>query len=130
LNIAVFFHEFTKRGTPQNKKPCARLRDADRKETAASGDPAMVSGFRMASILSFKSRAACPLRPASRIAAGRSCLGTIPSGNRFPLFKDHARGHDSFCLMPLRIIGFDEPNKTGSRSIMQKRAPSDARVFQ
>src|ERR1700761_5731586 len=34
----------------------------------------MVSGFRMASILSLRSRASCPFRPASRIAAGPWCL--------------------------------------------------------
>jgi hypothetical protein len=54
LNIVVFFHEFTKEKTPQNKKPCARWRDAERHTASASGDPAMVSGFRMASILSLK----------------------------------------------------------------------------
>jgi hypothetical protein len=53
LNIAIFFHEFTEEETPQNKKPCARWRDAERHAASASGDPAMVSGFRMASILSF-----------------------------------------------------------------------------
>jgi hypothetical protein len=50
----IFFHEFTKEETPQNKKPCARWRDAERRMASASGDPAMVSGFRMASILSRK----------------------------------------------------------------------------
>jgi hypothetical protein len=72
LNIVVFFHEFTKEQTPQNKKPCARWLEAARHAASASGDPAMVSGFRMASILSRKSRAPCPFRPASRIAAERS----------------------------------------------------------
>jgi hypothetical protein len=88
LNIAIFFHVFTKEETPQNKKPCARRRDAARNALSASGDPAMVSGFRMASILSLQSRAPCPLRPASRIAAGRSI---------------RAR----FVVLPLSIIAYE-----------------------
>jgi hypothetical protein len=53
--MVVFFHGFNeRRDATQNKKPCARLRDAGRKAASASGDPAMVSGFRMASILSRK----------------------------------------------------------------------------
>src|SRR6478736_6550562 len=59
------FHGFTKSGTPQNKKPCARRREAERSSASASGDPAMVFGFRMASILSLGSRAPCPLCPAA-----------------------------------------------------------------
>src|SRR5262245_20726340 len=46
-----FFHRFTTEWTPQKQKPCARRRDADRIEKSASGDPAMVLMFRMASIL-------------------------------------------------------------------------------
>src|SRR5262249_18464778 len=49
----------------------------------------MVFGFRMASILSLKSRAPCPLRP----AAG--------------LLLDLRIGHDCFCIMPLRMIGLE-----------------------
>src|SRR4029453_1810942 len=37
---------------PKTKRPCARLRDADRICRSAPGDPAMVLMFRMASILS------------------------------------------------------------------------------
>jgi hypothetical protein len=127
--MVVFFHEFTKEGTPKNKKPCARLRDAGRVAASASGDPAMVSGFRMASILSrkyhghlarFAQRAGLLLDVLVRARSAREtfsrCLRITP------------QGHDSFCLMPLRIIGFDEPDKAGSRSIMQKRAPNGARV--
>ena len=96
----------------------------------ASGDPAMVSGFRMASILSrkyhghlarFAQRAGLLL---DVLVQARSPRETV---SRF--FKDRAGGHDSFCLMPLRMIGFDEPDEAGSRSIMQKRAPNDARVL-
>src|SRR5262249_12451349 len=38
-----------KDGVPETQKPCARWRDAE--EGSASGDPAMVFVFRMASIL-------------------------------------------------------------------------------
>src|SRR4030081_2727260 len=55
----VFFHGFTKQRSPETQRPCARLRDADRHMRSASGDPAMVFIFRMASILSVV-RAPCP----------------------------------------------------------------------
>src|SRR5258708_64905 len=57
---------FTKAGTPKTQKPCARLRDTEVANVAdsASGDPAMVFMFRMASILPMV-RASCPLRPAA-----------------------------------------------------------------
>src|SRR5262249_23077308 len=58
-----------KPGTSQNKKPCARRREAGHK-ASASGDPAMVFGLRMASILSLRSRAPCPLRPAAGLLLG------------------------------------------------------------
>src|ERR1700709_1477559 len=50
----------------ETKRPCARLRDAERENPAvpASGDPAMVLMFRMASILPMV-RASNPLRPAA-----------------------------------------------------------------
>src|SRR5882672_12759771 len=50
----------------ETKRPCARLRDAEREAFAirASGDPAMVFMFRMASILPMV-RASNPLRPAA-----------------------------------------------------------------
>ena len=47
-----FFHGFTRERGPKTQRPCARLRDADRNTRSASGDPAMVFIFRMASILS------------------------------------------------------------------------------
>jgi hypothetical protein len=55
----------------------------------ASGDPAMVSGFRMASILSRKyhGHLARFVQRAGLLLDVRN-LGSIPSGNRFPLFKD------------------------------------------
>src|SRR3954454_11869815 len=54
-----FFHGFAKEQTPETQRPCARLRDTDRNKRSASGDPAMVFIFRMASILSVV-RAPCP----------------------------------------------------------------------
>src|SRR5437763_16506072 len=39
-----------KTGRPKTQKPCARWPDADRNRRSASGDPAMVLVFRMASI--------------------------------------------------------------------------------
>jgi hypothetical protein len=64
----------------------------------ASGDPAMVSGFRMASILSRK------LFPAF--------LGST--------LKDMTAS----ALCPSRIAGFDGPAKPAHESMMQKRAPT------
>src|SRR6266478_6178470 len=62
--LLSWFHE--SRDPSKRKKPCARWRDADCDEVAdsASGDPAMVFMFRMASILPMV-RASCPLRPAA-----------------------------------------------------------------
>src|SRR6202022_2605153 len=61
----------------ETKRPCARLRDADRENLAvrASGDPAMVFMFRMASILPMV-RASNPLRPAAglRLDTPRRCF--------------------------------------------------------
>src|SRR3981189_878627 len=72
----------------ETKRPCARLRDADRESFAvpASGDPAMVLMFRMASILPMV-RASCPLSPSRRIAAGHAAR-TLQS----PRAKTRARG--------------------------------------
>ena len=47
MNMWVFHGS---RRAAQNTRPCARLRDADRNARSASGDPAMVFIFRMASI--------------------------------------------------------------------------------
>src|SRR5204862_2091937 len=49
MGLLSWVHERT---ASQNKKTIARWRDADRKCRSASGDPAMVLEFRMASILS------------------------------------------------------------------------------
>src|SRR6202023_3070037 len=72
----------------ETKRPCARLRDADRESFAvsASSDPAMVLMFRMASILSMV-RASCPLSPSRRIATGHAAR-TL----RSPRAKTRARG--------------------------------------
>jgi hypothetical protein len=70
LNISVFFHGFTKEGALQNKKPCARWRDAERNAASVSGDPAMVFNFRMASILSLQVTGTLPVTSSGRIAAG------------------------------------------------------------
>src|ERR1700687_2198566 len=58
-----WFHERT---DAETKRPCARLPDVDRESFAASasGDPAMVLMFRMASTLPMV-RASCPLHPAA-----------------------------------------------------------------
>src|ERR1700755_2572929 len=93
----------------ETKRPCARLRDAGRDSVAvrASGDPAMVFRFRMASILPMV-RASNPLRPAAGLL--------LDTPRRF--FEDpRVRKHD--------LIG--KPEKPPFR-IMRKRA-RDARVM-
>jgi hypothetical protein len=45
----------------KKQKTIARLRDAERESASASGDPAMVSGFRMASILSLQVTGTLPV---------------------------------------------------------------------
>src|SRR5437588_11469924 len=59
-----------KTGRPKSQKPCARRRDADRNRRPASGDPAMVLVFRMASIFRVVT-GTVPVTPSGRIAAGR-----------------------------------------------------------
>jgi hypothetical protein len=80
----------------------------------ASGDPAMVSGFRMASILSrkyhghlarFAQRAGLLL---DVLVQARPHRETVSRFSRIT-----PQGHDSFCLMSLRIVGFDEPDGAG-----------------
>src|ERR1700682_6171893 len=83
----VFFHGFTKQRSPETQRPCARLRDADRHMRSASGDPAMVFIFRMASILSVV-RASCP---AQRPDCCWTFLRMTDSGNRSAIFKKHAK---------------------------------------
>src|ERR1700694_2859553 len=80
-----WFHASTDAKT---KRPCARLRDAERESVAvpASGDPAMVLMFRMASILPMV-RASCPLSPSRRIAAGHAARTS-----QSPRAKTRARG--------------------------------------
>src|SRR6185437_15843207 len=55
MGLLSWVHE--RNGRPKKQKPCARWRDAARRTASASCDPAMVSGFRMAAILSLRSRA-------------------------------------------------------------------------
>src|SRR6266849_1199919 len=83
----VFFHGFTKQRSPETQRPCARLRDADRHMRSASGDPAMVFIFRMASILSVV-RAPCP---AQLPDCCWTFLRMIVSRNRSPVFGNHAK---------------------------------------
>src|SRR5580693_3547287 len=75
---------FTKERAPETQRPCARLRDTDHTKRSASGDPAMVFEFRMASILSSSHGHLAPSR--SRIAAGRIAHDRLSrirkSGNR------------------------------------------------
>src|SRR6476620_10821599 len=94
-----FFHGFAKVQTPETQRPCARLRDADRNFRSASGDPAMVFIFRMASILSVV-RAPCP-------AQRPDCCWT---------FVEHDLVH------ALRMIVSDNSESGLSRKIMRKRA--------
>jgi len=81
----------------------------------ASGDPAMVSGFRMASILSRKYHGHL-----ARFAQRAGLLLDVLVPERSPretvsrFFQGITpQGHDSFCLMSLRIVGFDEPDGAG-----------------
>src|SRR5882757_236719 len=101
--LLSWVHE--RNGRPKTQKPCARLRDADTR--SASGDPAMVFIFRMASILSGRT-GTLPVMPSGRIAAGR-LSSTIFSGS---------------C--PLHMI-VSEIGVRFLRKIMRKRA-RDARV--
>src|ERR1700694_3921433 len=81
----------------ETKRPCARLRDTDRESFAASasGDPAMVFMFRMASILPMV-RASYPLRPAAGLLLDTLAHDplrkpeAIPDQVRDRLFRDHA----------------------------------------
>src|SRR3974390_3037874 len=92
-----------KSGATKAKRPCERLRDADRKCRSASGDPAMVLMFRMAAILS-QVTGTLPVTPSGRIATGRS-----------------RKGHDIFVFMSVCMPGFESRDYDG-RPIMQKRA--------
>jgi hypothetical protein len=128
--MVVFFHEFAKEETPQNKKPCARLRDAGRVAASASGDPAMVSGFRMASILSrkyhghlarFAQRAGLLL---DALVQARSPRETV---SRF--LRTDPKDMTVSALCPCASSVSMSRTKPEHESIMQKRAPNDARVF-
>src|ERR1700758_2787353 len=95
----------------KNKKPCARWREAERVAASAFGDPAMVSGLRMASILSRKYHGhLCPSHP----TAG--------------LLLDVRIEHDVFLLHALAHHRWRKP-MAGVRTIMLKRAPNDARIL-
>jgi len=52
----------------------------------ASGDPAMVSGFRMASILSRSITGTLPVSPSEPDCCWTFFCGPDPVGKRFPLF--------------------------------------------
>src|SRR6267154_3774195 len=84
LVFLSWVHETTE---PETQRPCARLRDADRHMRSASGDPAMVFIFRMASILSVV-RAPCP---AQLPDCCWTFLRMIVSGNRSPVLGNHAK---------------------------------------
>src|SRR4026207_1440431 len=102
-----FFHGFTRERSPKTQRPCARLRDADRDTRSASGDPAMVFIFRMASILS-------------------AVTGTLPCPAA-GLLLDVCRARSSSAVAP---CGCWSP-KTGVRflrKIMRKRAQT-ARAY-
>src|SRR6202012_6135843 len=96
-------------GRLKNKKPCARRPDAARCATSASGDPAMVFGFRMASILSLRSRAPCPLSP----AAG--------------LLRDVRIEHETFVFHARRRI--DTEGRCRPSTILQKTRGNLPRAY-
>src|ERR1700682_5885144 len=81
----------------ETKRPCARLRDADRESLAvrASGDPAMVFMFRMASILPMV-RASNPLRPAAGLLLdtprGRTTSARWLTHDRIGRPENHSSG--------------------------------------
>jgi hypothetical protein len=60
---------------------------------SASGDPAMVFIFRMASILSSRT-GTLPVMPSGRIAAGRLLSLILVRKTGVPLFRNHALAHD------------------------------------
>jgi hypothetical protein len=76
-----------------------------RDTASASGDPAMVSGFRMASILSLQVTGTLP---AFRPAAG--------------LLLDDLSEHGVFCVMLLCIIGFETVKRRWSNDNAKTRA--------
>ena len=98
---------------PETQRPCARLRDADHKMRSASGDPAMVFIFRMASIPSVV-RASCP-------AQRPDCCWT--SVLEHDLFGKPVAG----C--PDRALAHDRlrESESGFQKIMRKRAQDCAR---
>jgi hypothetical protein len=97
LGLLSLVHEKTDVRKTKNHAQDGGMLSAKRHQHPAILPWFLVLGWRPS--FRVKSRAPCPFCPASRIAAGRSSSGLIPSGNRFPLFSDQPKGHDSFCLM-------------------------------
>jgi hypothetical protein len=131
LNIVGFFHEFTKEQTPQNKKPCARLRDAARalrRQHPAILPWFLVLGWRP----SFRvgNTGTLPVSPSEPDCCWTFSFRPGPFGKSFPaFFGSRLKDMTASALCPSRIIGSDTPNKVAHESIMQKRAPNDARVL-
>jgi hypothetical protein len=68
--MEVFFHEFAKERRPETKKPCARLRDADRIMISVRRS---CHGFQISDgVHPFGYTGALPVAPSRRIAAGLS----------------------------------------------------------
>src|SRR6266478_4633130 len=99
-----------KTGRPKSQKPCARRRDADRNRRSASGDPAMVLVFRMASIFRVVT-GTVPVTPSGRIAAGRCTFEHDLSGKTELDFS---------AIMPLAQDRLFENRKRRLSTIMQK----------
>jgi hypothetical protein len=116
----VFFHGFTKeKGVAKNTKTMAGSRDADRRRSA-SGDPAMVLMFRMASILSLVT-GTVPVTPSGRIAAGRCTIEHDVFGKTVVDFSG---------FMLLRMIVLSKIAKSGFERSCKKRALTGARVLE
>src|SRR6266566_4671947 len=92
--LLSWVHE--RQGRPKTQKPCARWRDADRNKRSASGDPAMVLVFRMASIFRVVT-GTVPVTPSGRIAAGRCTFEHDRFGKTdIDFFRNHALAQDRF----------------------------------
>jgi len=96
----------------------------------ASGDPAMVSGFRMASILSRKYHGHLA-RFVQRAGLLLDVLvwGAIPSGNLSRCLRITPQGHDSFCLMPFARHRFRWTGRSRHTNRWCKNARQTARAY-
>src|SRR5437588_4045925 len=110
--LLSWVHE--RKGCPEKQKPCARLRDAALDARSASGDPAMVFEFRMASILSC-SHGHLPVTPSGRIAAGRCRFEHDPSEKLVSAFFGSCSCAGSFSKKSAKS-DFERPCKKRART--------------